>query len=77
MDEQDRLPVDDDMLDDEVPEADRLEQDRAELDADPDPEAPALDSAPRPPRDDADDADVIEQSLAVELDDEPYDEPPD
>lgn len=53
----------------ETPEADRLEQERPDLDEAPDPEAPV--SASRPPGAiEADDADVIEQSLEVGDDDD-------
>ena len=58
---------------DAVPEADALEQSRPEIPATLDPEAPA-DTAPSPRISDsveANEADVIEQSLEVPLDDEP------
>ena len=52
-------------VDEETPEADRLEQLRPELDEDLDPEAPAGTGVPAPLTAEADEADVLEQSIEV------------
>jgi len=52
-------------VDEETPEADRLEQLRPELDEDLDPEAPAGTGVPASLTAEADEADVLEQSIEV------------
>lgn len=67
--------LDRDNLDDLVPEADLLEQERPVLDGDIDPEAPSQWNESVRPTIDADDADLLEQSRDVPDDDDDRSDP--
>jgi len=54
-----------DAIDDEAPEADLLEQERPDVDEVPDPEAPLTPGVPSAATLEAEEADVLEQSIEV------------